>query len=107
MKGMNELGNTPADKNYRPSGIRKAEERALEAYPIHPTLPNEVKDYIAAEQQAYRKGYEQAEQDLALTAEDMQLVWQIIDTLNEEWRICSSTRDFFAEVLKRFNSKKK
>lgn len=41
---MNELGNTPADKNYKPSGI------------ISEEYPEKVKV-------AYLQGYEQAEKD--------------------------------------------
>ena len=42
---MNELGNTPADKNYKPSGI------------ISEEYPEKVKV-------AYLQGYEQAEKDM-------------------------------------------
>ena len=58
---MNELGNTPADKNYKPSGISKAEERALKAYPNEHFV-----DYIYAEmcRGFYEEGYEQAEKDI-------------------------------------------
>ena len=88
--------------------MTKAEERALEAYPIHPTLPNEVKDYIAAEQQAYRKGYEQAEKDLALTWEDIGTILQIV--AKGDWydfEISDKFQEFCEEVLKRFKETKK
>ena len=52
---MNEHGNTPADKDYKPSGISKAEERALEAYDTNTPAPIRI---------AYRDGYEQAEKDI-------------------------------------------
>lgn len=31
----NELGNTPADKDYKPSGISKAEERAMDSWAMY------------------------------------------------------------------------
>lgn len=89
--------------------MNKAEERAMGAYPIHPTLPNEVKDYIAAEQQAYRKGYEQAENDLALTWEDMRKIICIDEEMMDdpeahpEWM---EEQPFYEEVLKRFKEAK-
>ena len=59
---MNELGNTPADKDYKPSGISRAEERALEAYP-HYTAENITE--VTNARHFFAKGYEQAEKDLA------------------------------------------
>ena len=68
---MNELGNTPADKNYKPSGISRAEEAALEAYPI--TMVRRRYDGIARSDDPYdsnlhdrycfRRGYEAAEKE--------------------------------------------
>ena len=69
---MNELGNTPADKNYKPSGISRAEERALEFYPMKDY--NKEPNYIHScdskmldeiYRQVFMLGYEQAEKDLA------------------------------------------
>ena len=127
---MNELGNTPADKNYKPSGISKAEEMANKRWPIHPwsILPKEgehgeiinfdewLDDFRIGVQSfslnaGYREGYEQAEKDLALTWEDMQLIWQICDTIKDTERknpdIMCSSRAFFSEVPKRFKEAKK
>lgn len=68
---MNELGNTPADKNYKPSGISKAESRALEFYPMKDfnkepnylhTCDSKMLDEIY--RQVFMIGYEQAEKDL-------------------------------------------
>lgn len=80
---MNELGNTPADKNYKPSGISRAEEKANKRWPIHPLsiLPKEgehgeiinfdewLDDYRIWVQSfslnaGYKEGYEQAEKDI-------------------------------------------
>lgn len=66
---MNELGNTPADKNYKPSGISRAEQRALEAYPHDMVEQIEepgflVKtDYNRFNRAIFTRGYEQAEKD--------------------------------------------
>lgn len=100
---MNELGNTPTDKNYKPSGISKAEERALEAYP-HYTAENITE--VTNARHFFVKGYKQAEKDLALTWEDMQLIWQLCDILNSEQPNFYSSKDFFTEVLNRFNKSK-
>lgn len=59
---MNELGNTPADKDYKPSGISKAEERALEAYPhLEQATFDEIRNI---ERSAFVQGYEAAEKDI-------------------------------------------
>ena len=74
---MNELGNTPADKDYKPSGISRAEERALEFYPMkdYNKEPNYIhscdsKMLDEVYREVFMLGYEQAEKDLALTWED-------------------------------------
>lgn len=64
---MNELGNTPADKNYKPSRISKAEERALEAYP-HYTAENITE--VTNARHFFVKGYEQAEKDIITIIKD-------------------------------------
>ena len=55
---MNELGNTPADKNYQPSGISKAVKRALEVYP-----DNDEFGLAIVCREAYVNGYRQATKD--------------------------------------------
>ena len=58
---MNELGNTPADKNYKPSGISMAEERALVAYPNEHFVDHTYAEMCRG---FYEEGYEQAEKDI-------------------------------------------
>ena len=58
---MNELGNTPADKDYKPSGISRAEERALEAYPNEHFVDHTYAEMCRG---FYEEGYEQAEKDI-------------------------------------------
>lgn len=97
--------------------MSKAEERALEKYPekiakcvIFPEAKGV--DFNTAKRKAFQEGYEQAEEDLTLTWEDMQRIWQIIDIANEEcdehhpsWMYGS--KPFFSEVLRRFEEEKK
>ena len=88
---MNELGNTPADKDYKPSGI------------ISEEYPEKVKV-------AYLQGYEQAEKDLALTWEDIKTIEQIIATSDwYDFEINGKlwSKEFYEEVLKRFKGAKK
>ena len=73
---MNELGNTPADKNYKPSGISRAEERALEAFPMkdYNKEPNRVYSLDSKSlDEIYREvfviGYEQALKDIGIVNE--------------------------------------
>ena len=63
---MNELGNTPADKNYKPSGISRAEERALETYPNENFIDHTYAEMCRG---FYEEGYEQAEKDLTDVAQ--------------------------------------
>lgn len=65
-----------------------------------------VKDHNAYTRQFFQEGYEQAEKDLALTWEDMQLIWQLCDTLNSEQPNLCGSKGFYTEVLNRFNKSK-
>lgn len=57
---MNELGNTTADKNYKPSGISRAEEAARKAYPYD----GGTKGWICkSSRPIFIEGYKQAEKD--------------------------------------------
>lgn len=88
---MNELGNTQADKNYKPSGI------------ISEEYPEKVKV-------AYLQGYEQAEKDLALTWEDMRKIIRIdLEMIDDpeahpEWM---EEQPFYEEMLRRFKEARK
>lgn len=69
----------------------KAEEAALKAYP-----------YDYPEREGYRKGYEQAEKDLALTWEDIRVIDELLtlvyDPDNEE--------GYYTRVLEEFNRRR-
>ena len=56
---------------------------------------------------ACQRGYEQAEKNLVLTWKDMQLIWQLCDILNNEQPNLYGSKDFFTEVLNRYNKEKK
>ena len=97
--------------------MTKAEERALEKYPakiakciIFPETKGA--DFNTAKRKAFQEGYEQAEKDLELTWEDMQLIWQIVEIANEECDIKKpewmyGSKPFFTEVLRRFKEAKR
>lgn len=55
-----------------------------------------------AEKYAFIDGYEQAEKDLALTWKDMELIYHLSDEIPY-----MEHNDFFKELLKRYNEKKK
>lgn len=106
---MNELGNTPADKDYKPSGISKAESRAMQAYPnmVFPFTPLDLNAY---RREAFINGYEAAEKDLALTWEDIAKIDALILEANNEFAVDYSKEisreQFYTEVLKRFKETK-
>jgi len=103
-----ELGNTSADKNYKPSGINKAEERALKLYPYE----NGVKGLICENsRQLFIQGYEQAEKDLTLTIKDLELLHTFLYAVkNNKQGAFTFTRlsdEQYQEVLRRFNEIRK
>ena len=112
----NELGNTPADKNYKSSGISRAEEAAWEKYPIY--LAKAVMsdgntidlDANETTRNVFKLGYEQAEKDLALTWEDMRKIIRIDEEMMDdpeahpEWM---EEQPFYEEMLRRFKEAKK
>ena len=99
----------------------KAEERALEAYPV--CMVRRRYDWISRsddpydsnlhERYVYQRGYEQAEKDLALTWEDIKRIVEIADHLCPyttkdiaEFQAEFQTEEsYYREVLKRFNQK--
>lgn len=104
------LGNTPADKNYKPSGISRAEEAALEAYPDYPTMDG---GYVIQRKtrKVFKQGYKAAEKDLSLTWEDVKEIVRIADTMMDfdpndrpEWM--ESDKAYYTEVLKQFKEGK-
>ena len=88
--------------------MSKAEERAWEAYPYD----SGVKGLICENsRQLFIQGYEQAEKDLALTIQDLELLHTFIYAVkNNKHGAFTFTRlsdEQYAEVLKRFKEAKK
>ena len=95
--------------------MSKAEERALEAYPVKEEwVGNQYGSYGDVNERfrgIYQEGYHQAEKDLELTWKDMKLIHKIT---YEESRNVSlnkggviSEQEFYQDVLKRFKDLKK
>ena len=92
---MNELGNTPADKNYKPSGTTKAQEAALKAFPGQPFIHDRC---------VFRMGYEEAEKDAALVPKDIEEIIHIYHivkmTINED------DDEFYQDILDEYYRRK-
>jgi len=90
----------------------KAEERALEAYPkdiekyVGVNGVKSVVDNNSWQRAIFLKGYQQAEKDLALTWEDIEVIDQIFtDVFKDDFDVL--TNEYYQEVLNRFNKLKK
>lgn len=84
--------------------MSKAEDRALEAYPVvmttlipadkeHPLIEQDCNQF---KREAYIEGYHQAEKDL-------ELGWEDIKTIDKLLNQCVDYSNPYQEVLKRFN----
>ena len=86
--------------------MTKAEEAALKRFP---NFSAENMDDVMFARYHFRQGYEQAEKDLALTWEDVQLLdFYAMECQVEEskGRKFNSSQEFFDEVLRRFKKAK-
>lgn len=79
--------------------MSKAEEKALEAYPIE---SHEMYDDLYRQRNAYVKGYHQAEKDLELTYDDICEIMEIREDVLE----MDSYENLYEEILKRFKDLK-
>ena len=88
--------------------MSKAEERALERFPVHEGASEEwievhLKDICGD----YIEGYHQAEKDLELSWEDIKKIYFLFkDVLNEWYGHKFSDEGICREVLKRFKAQK-
>lgn len=85
---------------------KRAEQRALEAYPVHKGASKEwIKLHLSdGDCACFIKGYEQAEKDLALTLEDVLLLMHIWTELPDlQFKTLGAIAE---ETLKRFNEQK-
>lgn len=105
--------------------MTKAEERALEAYPVDICgytvecrigAKPQPQDWNEIRRTHFQEGYEQAEKDLALTWEDVQIIWMETEQYMKELRriertelskFPSSSREIFEEILRRYKEVKK
>ncbi len=94
--------------------MSKAEERALEAYPIAMSQHSDnCKEYDSNESDrlTFIKGYQQAEKDLELTWDDMMIIHKCIkDAMNYKlykmMEGIEGQKEVYEEVLKRFKDLK-
>ena len=88
---------------------KRAEQKALEAYPDYPTMDG---GYVTqrSKRKVFIQGYEQAEKDLALTIEDLELIHTFLYAVkNNKHGTFTFTRlsdEQYQEVLNRFNKSK-
>lgn len=93
--------------------MSKAEERALEAFPLKIDVDNRGSyDLNAVKRIVYQLGYEQAKKDLELTWEDMMIIHKCIkDAMNfhlyKMMEGMEGQKIVYEEVLKRFKNMKK
>lgn len=67
---------------------KRAEERALEAYPYNRAITSNDVEYDGnfCNRLPYTEGYEQAEKDLALTAEDVGCIIHLADQFGKDYQ---------------------
>lgn len=88
---------------------KRAEERALEAYPTQDMYSSLLDGSNRLKREVFIKGYSQAEKDLALTWEDMRRIIHIDEEMMDdpevhpEWK---EEQPYYEEVLRRFNKAK-
>ena len=89
----------------------KAEDRALERFPVHEGASKEwIESHLKGVCSDYIEGYHQAEKDLELTWKDFEIIHKITYdesrnvSLNKGGEI--SKKEFYQEVLNRFNKQK-
>ena len=91
--------------------MSKAEDRALERFPVHKGASKEwIESHLNGICSDYIEGYHQAEKDLALTWEDISTLREILDGVEQEFRkSLHEDKDYIGyckEVLNRFNKQK-
>jgi hypothetical protein len=88
--------------------MSKAEERALEAFPLNIDGDSRGSyDLNVVKRIVYQQGYEQAEKDNELTWEDVALILNTAEEFNRKNIVPISDEEYFKEVLKRFKEMKK
>ena len=89
--------------------MSKAEERALECYPVYEFLSNDIN---RRDRNIFLQGYQLAEKDLALTWEDIKRIVNIadgmidLDVRDELPECCKTEQGYYEEILKKYNGRK-
>ena len=112
FKKLKELDEARTAEPRSKANVKRAEERALEAYPISIQATQLYGDWDInkTEREGFAKGYEQAEKDLAPTWEDMRRIIRIDEEMMEdpeahpEWM---EEQPYYEEILKRYLEAKK
>lgn len=97
--------------------MTKAEEKALEAYPVNmtPLVYQDLIDQFGGKTEIdvntyprclFQEGYEQAEKDLALTWRDIMVICEHYVDVNYEYDY-HSIQEKYEEILCRFKEEKK
>jgi hypothetical protein len=88
--------------------MSKAEEKAYEAYPF--TAENRLNHEWNAKRVGFQQGYHQAEKDLELTWEDINIISECLSEVAEEIEVGQhkgcGLKGMYQEVLKRFKEMK-
>ena len=86
---------------------KRAEEKALEAWSIYEYREHPQGLYHTCFVDGFKQGYEQAEEDLALTWQDLQAIDDIIVDLAQhtDWPL-RGKEEFYTEAVRRFNEQK-
>ena len=80
--------------------MNKAEDRALERFPVHKGASKEwIESHLKSICGDYIEGYHQAEKDLELT-------WEDIKTIDKLLNQCVDYSNPYQEVLKRFKEQR-
>lgn len=88
--------------------MSKAEERALEKFPVHEGASEEwIKMHLKGVCAEYIEGYHQAEKDFELNWRDIKAIDQLLWDLCGEYSAKNDDEGYFKEVLKRLKEMKK
>jgi len=92
--------------------MNKATERALERFPVHEGASKEwIEKHLKGVCAEYIEGYHQAEKDLELTLEDVEIILNAFldfwaENLEQGKTKRFTDKDWCQEVLKRFKERK-
>jgi hypothetical protein len=80
---------------------KRAEQKALEAYPVLFSERDGYPSPMPDRRNAFVKGYEQAEKDLALTWEDIRAIDELLTLVYDP----DNEKDYYTRVLEEFNKR--